>query len=338
MLRLLPLALLPLLTLIDVQPAAAATCGVPAARAVYDTAAVQVFRKQARLYACYRPTGRQRLIGAFVDDGMGTNEGTSVNGLLAGRWLHTNDYGTYAESADYSMDELIDLRTGRTVKAMISGDYQLREVVALPGALVQAGSDGVLVRFTDGTRRRLDTAPAEALAVTGARVYWRTASGPQSAVLPLPAAEPERALPRAHRTSGCTPRAGARLVVNDYGVIVTRVGDVTYACRKGRTREVGIVTGARVVSTSEVSYTRAGATGVLDVAGGKRRELDGPGVSTGSMLLAGGPAGLRAWPDDQPAPAQLAAGPVSDVAFSDAFSGRVAYWLDASGIAQSAAI
>jgi hypothetical protein len=127
-------------------------------------------------------------------------------------------------------------------------------------------------------------------------------------------------------------------VVHDYGVIVTRVGDVTYACRKGRTREVGTVTDIRVVSDREVAYTTAGATGVLNLASGKRPELDGPGVSNSWTLLVGGDAGVRAWPDDQRTAATVADGPATDVALSDGFTAGVAYSLAVAGNPRSVTI
>jgi hypothetical protein len=337
MLRLLPLALLALLAL---PSGAQAACGVPAAHAVYETPEVQVFAKRHKLIACYRPTGKQRAVGAFANDGMGTDEASFVYGLLGGRWLHKQDYATFSESADYRMDELVDLRTGKVAKAAIMADDEQGEVVALAGALVRAGNDGVVVHFADGREQTLDEAPADALAASGARVYWRTSAGPRTAAVTLPAAEPASALPRAHRTAGCTPRPGARLVLSDGLVVVTRQGDVTYACRKGRTRRLGVITDARIVSDREVAYTRPGFTGVLNVASAKRRELDGPGpaATNGWTLVAGGEAGMRTWSDDQTAARTIAPGPVSDAAISDGFTAGIAYWLDAGGAAHSAAI
>src|SRR4051794_13447755 len=273
---LLPFALLPLL--LALTPAAdAAACGVSAARATYETPEVQVFQKRHKLYACARETGRQRVIGVFANDGMGSDEGHFVYGVVGARWLHSGEYATFAESSDYRRDDLLDLRTGRRVSATVSDDETLNEVVAVPGALVQASDSGVVARFTDGHQVTLDPERGEALAASGARIYWRTEAGPRSAVLTLPAAAPASALPRAHRTAGCAPRTGARLVVTDGLVVVTLVGEDTYACRKGRARKVGVVSAVTIVSDREVAYTRSGFTGVLNVASGKRRELDGPG-------------------------------------------------------------
>jgi hypothetical protein len=101
------------------------------------------------------------------------------------------------------MDELVDLRTGKAVRAAISADDQLGAVVARPGALVRAGGDGVLARFTDGTRKRLDTAPAEALAVTGAR-------GCTGAPRRDPRAPSSRSRPPSRRCRARTRPAAAR--------------------------------------------------------------------------------------------------------------------------------
>src|SRR5690242_19594721 len=210
MLRLLPVALLAFLLVLPSHPAQAATCGVPAARAVYATPQVQVFRTHARLMACYRPTGKKRVVGHFHRD-TGTDEFSYVEGLLGGRWLHTEDSALFAESADFREAHLTDLKTGKVVKALVMNEDGVNQVAAVPGALVSATFKGVRVRFTDGRSQVLDTAPADGLAVSGARVYWRIAAGTRSAQLTLPAATPERPAPLAHNTIGCTPRRGARL-------------------------------------------------------------------------------------------------------------------------------
>src|SRR5690348_4154365 len=184
MLRLLPLALLAFL-LFPSHPVQAATCGVPAAHATYETSQVQVFRKHAKLIACYRPTGRQRVVGHFFHDS-GTDEFSYVFGLLGGRYLHKEDGALFAQSADYRGAELVDLKTGKVAEALVTGEDGQNEVVAVPGALVVANGKGVRVRFTDGRSQVLDKAPAEALAVNGARVYWRTEAGPKSAVVAVP--------------------------------------------------------------------------------------------------------------------------------------------------------
>src|SRR4051812_23080327 len=153
MLRLLPLALLAFLAL---PSGAQAACGVPAAHAVYETPEVQVFPKQAKLIACYRPTGKQRVVG----DVMGTDKGHFIYGLLGGRWLYQEDYATSGQSSDYRNDQLLDLRTGKQAEALAVGDGTRNEVVGLAGALVSAGDDGVVARFADGRKQRLESAPA----------------------------------------------------------------------------------------------------------------------------------------------------------------------------------
>src|SRR3954453_16415456 len=83
--RLLPFALIPLL-LAAAPSAKAAACGVPAARAVYETPEGQGFQRKGKLYACARETGKQRVIGVFANDGMGSHEGHFVYGVVGGRW------------------------------------------------------------------------------------------------------------------------------------------------------------------------------------------------------------------------------------------------------------
>jgi hypothetical protein len=112
--RLLPFALLGLLLALT-PTAEAATCGVPAAHAVYETPEVQVFQRKAKLYACSRETGKRRVIGVFANDGMGSDEGHFVYGVVGGRWLHHGEYATFAESNDYRRDDLLDLSTGKHV-------------------------------------------------------------------------------------------------------------------------------------------------------------------------------------------------------------------------------
>jgi hypothetical protein len=323
--RLLPLPLIAFLLALT-PTADAATCRV--SNALYETPEVQVYKHKHTYFACVRATGKRRTVGGAFNDTLGTTEDYSVHGLLGGRWLYQQQYATYSESFDYRNDQLLDLRTGKVVEALVSGDEETNEVIGLPGALVQAGAKGVLVRFADGRRQRLDSERAEAPASSGARVYWRTAAGPRSALVALPAPAPARALPRAHRTARCTPKAGAKLLVSDGTVVVTRVGDTTFACRRGRTRAVGAVSDFRIVSDRDVAYTRPGFTGLLNVVTGERRELAGPGATNGWMLVAGGADGLRVWPDAAP----LADGPVSDVAVS---VDNVVYWLDAAGAVHS---
>ena len=109
-------ALVPALLL----PASAeAACGVPAARAEYETPEVQVYVRKGELVACHRATGKARVVGYRSNDGMGTDEYTAVMGVVGGRWVWTSLLATFAESADVREDTLTDLRTGKKVKATV---------------------------------------------------------------------------------------------------------------------------------------------------------------------------------------------------------------------------
>jgi hypothetical protein len=143
---LLPLALLGLL----VPATAEAAC--PAARAEYETPDVQVYASKQRLVACYRATGKARVVGQRSNDGMGTDESETVLGMLGGRWLYKELYASAAESSDVRIESLVDLRDNRSVKATVLDEDTDNQVVALPGALVSAGEGGVIARFTDGRR------------------------------------------------------------------------------------------------------------------------------------------------------------------------------------------
>ena len=274
MLRLLPLALLAALAL---PSGAEAACGVPAAHAVYETADVQVFPKKHRLIACYRPTGKQRVVGAFANDGMGTDEASFVYGALGGRWLHKQDYATFAESSDYRMDELVDLRSGKVTQALVMSEDEIGRGRRPRGRARQRGPQGC-----PRALRRRQQAAARHRPRRGARgerrarvLAHRSRTAHGDAHAPggragdgAAARAPDRRLHAAPgRAAGAQRRAGRRHAQ----------GDVTYACRKGRTRSVGAITDARIVWDREVAYTRPGFTGVFNVVSGKRRELDGPG-------------------------------------------------------------
>jgi hypothetical protein len=320
-----------LLAVVLLLPAGArAACGVPAARASFETPEVQVHPKGQRFVACYRPTGQKRAVGYRWDPNSDGFYG--VVGILGGRWLHLFNYSG-GDDYDYRAEELVDMRTGTTITAVRTDEDVRRDVVVLPGALVMAGEDGVVARFSDGRSELLDPAEAYALASSGARVYWRTADGPRTAVVALPDAELARPLPRAHRTGRCTPRAGARLVLNDGLVVVTRKGATTYACSNGRTRRVGsAVTDVQTLWDRKVAYARPGISGLLDIVSGKRRELEssGPLVATSALLVAGGPTGLRMWRASRPAPTLIAPPIATDAALAD----QGVYWMDASGAPQ----
>src|SRR4051794_35338261 len=107
-----PRALLILCALVPALlfPAAAeAACGVPAARAEYETPDVQVYVRKDALVGCHRATGRARVIGYRGNDGMGTDEYTAVMGVVGGRWVWTSLLATFAESSDVREDTLTDL-------------------------------------------------------------------------------------------------------------------------------------------------------------------------------------------------------------------------------------
>ena len=159
------------------------------------------------------------------------------------------------------------------------------------------------------------------------------------------ASDPARALPRARTIGRCKPRPGARLVVRDANLVITRAGGATWACRRGKTRRVaggaGIATS--ILSNRAVAYTRPGFAGVLDIADGKRRELPsapGPVAVTGWgwSLVAAAAGAVRSWTIGRSAPALLAPGVGREVAAGETDNGTVAYWLDAGGVAQSAVV
>jgi hypothetical protein len=323
-------------------PCAEAACGVPFSRAVYETPSVQVYAtKKHKLVACYRATGKAQVVGERFNDGMGTDESDYVAGVLGGRWLHKVFYATAAESPDVRLDSLIDLRDDDSATAPVLDSETDNDVAALAGAIVTAGADGVVARFTDGRYEVLSTQPAAALAATGARVYWHEGAEVRTAALALPAPDPARPLPRARTIGRCKPRPGARLLVHDRRIVLTRAGGATWACRSGRTRRVGATADVSIGSDREVAYTRPGYSGVLDVANGKRRELEsagGPVVLFGGVLAAAGPTGVRAWILGRPAAEFVSAEPATDVAVGYGLNEAFTYWIDAGGNARSRAI
>jgi hypothetical protein len=317
---------------------AEAACGVPAPRAEYETPDVQVYAGKGDLVACHRATGKARVVGSRDNDGMGTDEYTAVNGLIGGRWLWTSFLASFAESSDVQIDTLTDLRTGQKIKATVTDEDTQDEVIALPGALVLAGEGGVRARFSDGRKQVLGAEAAVALAASGARVYWRVNGAVRTSVLELGAADTPHRPPLARTVGRCRPKPGARLLLGDGSLVVSRAAGATWAClpRRGRTRRVasGALTDLSVLSAREVAYTRLGFAGVFDVADGTRRELEssgGPVAATPVSLVAAGSGGLRSWGFRQKAPMLVSAEPATEVAIGDSESERVAYWLDATG-------
>jgi hypothetical protein len=336
MIRLLSLALLLLLL---VPSGAEAACGVPATRAVYETPSVQVYAKKQKLIACYRATGKSIGVGESSNDGIGTDESYTVVDVLGGRWMHVMFYASAAESSDVRQDSVVDLRKDQAATANVLDDETNNEVVVLRGAVVTAGEDGVIARFTDGRREALSMAFGTALASSDSRVYWRDEVGAaHTAVLALPAADPARPLPRARTIGRCKPRPGAKLLLRDANVVLTRAGGATWACRRGKSRRLGVTSQASILDDRKVAYVRAGAVGVLDVANGKYRELQSEGGAVAASewgLLAGTPGGLRLWGANRAAPEVIAAEPAGEVALGAADAQAFAYWMDAGGTAQS---
>jgi hypothetical protein len=211
-------------------------------------------------------------------------------------------------------------------------------VRALPGALVVAGPGGVLARFTDGRKQVLEPEPAVALATSGARVYWHVNGVVRSSVLELPASDPARRSPLARTSGGCRPKPGARLLLREYSVVLSRAAGATWACRleSGKTRRVasGALTDFAVLSHREVAYARPGFVGVFDIIAATRRELSsdgGPLAVTPVALIAAGPAGLSSWGYRQKAATLVSAEPATEVAIGDSETERFAYWIDAAG-------
>ena len=223
MIRLLPLALLALLL---IPSGAQAACGVAPARAVYETPSMQAYVVKQKLIACYRATGKAVGAGQSFNDGMGTDGSYSVVDVLGGRWLHVLFSASAGESSDVRQDTVIDLRTRHTATANVFDDETDNDVVVVPGAVVTAGDGGVIAQFTGGRSQVLTRDSGVSVAASGGRIYWRDedTGATHTATLDLPAADPARALPRARTIGRCKPRPGARLVVRDTNLVVTRAG------------------------------------------------------------------------------------------------------------------
>ena len=325
-----------------VPSSAQAACGVPSARAVYETPEVQVYeraknRRVRDVIACLRATGKARKVDVRANDGMGTDEFSTVNEVLGGRWIWTSLLGSAAESADTREERLTDLRTGETFSIVTEDEFNSRTALAVRGALVVAGEEGVIAHFTDGDKVTLAMAPSTGLAVSGARVYWREQGVARTATLTLPAADPARARPLARTISRCKPRRGARLALRTESLVLSRSGGAVWACRttRGRNYRLGAVDNLRPLSDRHVAYAKPGLMAVFDAVRGNYRELEGTSAAaTASALLASGPGGLRAWTASRPAATVLTADPASEVALGDG----VAYWLDGAGTPQTADI
>ena len=322
--------LLALIAAVLLTPASAhAACGVAPARAIYETPSVQVYMKGQKVVGCDRATGKSRGVG---EKGLHT-----VVEVLGNRYIHMRFYASAAESADMQMDSVLDLRTDNGALAPVLSEEIDNQVVALPGAVITAGEEGVIARYTDERMYEvISAAPADTIAAVGSRIYWRDAAGAHTLVLSLPASDPARALPRARTIGRCKPRPGARLVMRDTSIVVTKAGGATWACRNGKTRRVDGE--GTIISNRFVAYARPGFTGILDVANGKRRELPGSGAAGAWALVTAAPDGVRTWVYGDKAPKLLVAGAATEVAIGETAIAPVAFWLDANGIPRSAGI
>ena len=320
---------------------AAAACGVPSAQAEFETPAVQYYERGRRAVACLRATGKARTLGVSANDGMGTDESVSFNGVVGNRWAWTSVLGSYAESFDSRVDTLTDLRTGKRTTVTIEEDGRAGESVAAPGALVVAAEGTVTAHLTAGGTQELSAAAGSVPAVVGARVYWRGADGAaQTALLELPSADAPGKPPLARTMLRCKPKRGARLLQRWGLFVITRAGGDTWACRRGKTRLLarGDVSEFSIVGEREVAYARPGFVGILDVVNGKRRELPSAGgalAANNLALFSGGPEGISAWrvSRDEPSPVTGEAASELAVGYGET---TVVYWLDGTGAPRSA--
>lgn len=220
--------------------ASAKACGVPQAKAVYETPEVQIYKSKDRLLACRRGGALSaRQVGWDYTDGMGTYEDGTVVDVLGGRWVWVVQNTSAAESADHSEYWFTDIVTAKRVTVTIEDeDGPTYEAVGLAGAIVVAGKDGVLALRPGGDIDLLGGTPtAFGLAGAGNRVYWQDVKGvAQTATLSLPRPEAARTPPRARTIGRCKPRPGARLLLHDGRFIYTRAGGKTWLCVNGRTR------------------------------------------------------------------------------------------------------
>ena len=134
-----------------------------------------------------------------------------------------------------------------------------------------------------GRRQVLGSAASTAPAAVGSRVYWRGTASPRPRCCnSRPPSRPARAARAHHPPLQAQARRAPAAALGLF--VISRAGGDTWACRRGKTRLLarGAVTEFRVVGEREVAYARPGFVGVLDVVGGKRRELP----STGGALAA----------------------------------------------------
>ena len=150
MLRLLPLLLLPL----AFPTGAQAACGVAPAKAVYETPSVQVYAKPPadRRLLPRRPASRSdRRERPTAESGP-----TSPTVLeVARRAVHPHAVLRVGRRVGGHADgrHIFDLRTDGAATAPVLSEENDNQVVALPGAIVTAGEDGVIARYTEALLR-----------------------------------------------------------------------------------------------------------------------------------------------------------------------------------------
>ena len=305
----------------------------PSARAVYETPEVQVYeraknRRVRDVIACLRATGKARKVDVRANDGMGTDEFSTVNEVLGGRWIWTSLLGSrrvrrHARGAAHRpahRRDVLDRDRGRVQLAHRAGRPRRAR------RRRRGRCDRALHRRRQGDAR--DGAEHRPGRQRRARVLARAGRRAHGHVT-LPAADPARARPLARTISRCKPRRGARLALRTESLVLSRSGGAVWACRttRGRNYRLGAVDNLRPLSDRHVAYG-SGLIAVFDAVRGNYRELEGTSAAaTASALLASGPGGLRAWTAERPAATVLTADPASDVALGDG----VAYWLDGAG-------
>jgi hypothetical protein len=300
------------------------TCTVPQAKAFYETPHVQVRLSRGRLLACHRGSGEVTRVGAWRWSDTDNYEHTVLLRSWES-WLWTFD--DTSEAADFrTRMALTDVSSGRRVEVTTHSDLGAMpdfEAAATAGAMVVTSQDGVLALRTDGRIQALSPArDASRPAVVGKRAYWRTADGvAHTATFDVHPVSVRIAPPRARTIGSCRPRPGARLLLHHGKVVVTRVGDSTYACAGGRTHRLarGPVSGLHLTDATTVAYARPGSRGTLELRTGTRdeRPVAGAESASASFLQFG------QWLD----------GGVKRVI--DPYTGP-AYWLDPTGAVQAA--
>ncbi|RKQ92303.1 hypothetical protein C8N24_2147 [Solirubrobacter pauli] len=329
-------AFLTLVILLVLPAAADAACRTaPVADVWYDSPAVQVWFDDHGIVACVRATGTERVVRTGDEDVT-----LEFSGVYGERWLSTDrswgveedDSTRYSEdehagspSTEGSSSHMLDLYTGAKLSAPSAFD--------VPGGQITTGPEGTVARYTDGRTQLLDLDSGEELALQGRRLYWRTATGPHTARLALPARGPAatpRRLRPATKMARCTPQRGARLVARHRRLVITRVARAMRVCFNGRTTALADATRVEPVFGSDVAYRRPGRVGYLDASTGKRKELPsagGPIAADLWTIAARDRKGvLRVWGDFR-RPMVITRKPATEIALST----YDVYWLAADG-------